>query len=620
LYDGSIKLKDGLGQVQAGIGSLYGGVTQINGGLQDAKSGATQISDGLNAMNGKMPELEKGVSDLYKGSEDLKAGIDKASNGAIQVNQGIKDFSDKGLTPVASGIGQLDGALNDQVLPSMKKINDGAAQVSAGIDELISNMTASQTAMANVLAVYQQKVVEGTATADDVEKIITSIGTILNASNTPDNQQKVNALKTGAKTVSDGLKLVYSNLNGDFKTGLDGLNTNMPSVKAAADKLYKGSGELSNGLDALAGGAKAINNGLGQLNSKVPELSAGVVKLSNGSKNLVSGLEQLYSGSARLKEAISKPEQVKNLQSSSTSGGKNLFEGITALKDGALQLSNGLGEFNSKLPELQYGVNKLQDGSIQLSDGIVELTDGASKLSDKLQEGADKITKNLINDSDTMGEFVSEPLIMDEKPLNPVKDYGTGFAPYFIPLSLWVGALMMFFVITDKIDDDIEASNFSIVIGKFLSYGYIGILQAVLVSVVVMTLGLKPDNVLLYFLTNIFMSFVFIAIIQSLIFLMGQVGRLLSIVLLILQLTSCAGTFPLEVVPKLFKVLNPFMPFTYCVSALREVISGLDISIYGYDIGILAGFLVVFLVISVLMKGHADKIQFKIQEKKEAIV
>jgi putative membrane protein len=654
LYDGSSKLNDGLGQVQTGVGALYGGAAQINGGLGDAKSGAVQISDGLSQMNEQVPALEKGVSDLYNGSGSLKDGIDKAATGATQINQGIKDFSDKAITPVASGIAQLDGALNQQVLPGMKQLSDGAGQVSVGVDELINNMTTSQTAMANALAAYQKKVAEGTATAADTQNMVVTMSTILKASSTPENQQKVKALKDGAKMVSDGSKSAYVNLSGDFKKGLDGLNSNMTNVKAGADKLDKGSSDLASGLGAAAGGAKALSDGLAQLNVKVPSLSSGVSKLNDGSKGLVLGLDKLYLGSGQLKNSIAKPEQVKNLQASNSSSGATLFEGVTALKDGALQLNGGLGSLNSNVPELAGGVSKLADGSSQvasgnaqvadgvakladggnklndglgqlndkipeLQDGVIKLENGATELSDKLSEGADKLTKNLVNDSKTMGDFVAEPLVVDENPINPVKDYGTGFAPYFIPLSLWVGALMMFFVITEDVDGELEASPASLVLGKFFSYAFVGTTQAVLVSIVVMMLGLKPDSIPLYFLTNILMSFAFIAIIQCLIFLMGQVGRLLSIVLLILQLTSCAGTFPLELVPKLFKVLNPYMPFTYCVSALREVISGLDASVYAHDVTILAAILVVFLVISVIMKGHADKVKVKIQERKEAI-
>jgi putative membrane protein len=186
-------------------------------------------------------------------------------------------------------------------------------------------------------------------------------------------------------------------------------------------------------------------------------------------------------------------------------------------------------------------------------------------------------------------------------------------------LSLWIGAIMMFFVISPKTDEYEGTSRVHKALGKFLSYAFIGVLQAVLVGVAVLFLGLKPGNTPLYFGMLIFCSLVFISIVQFLISLFGDAGRLLSIVFLILQLTACAGTFPLELVPSLFKVLNPFMPFTYAVEAFREICSAsvMNYGIIAKDILVLGIFLVVFLGSSIIFKHAGDKITAVIEGKKE---
>ena len=84
-----------------------------------------------------------------------------------------------------------------------------------------------------------------------------------------------------------------------------------------------------------------------------------------------------------------------------------------------------------------------------------------------------------------MGKYMSDPINLQEKPSFDVKTYGEGMAPYFISLSLWVGALMMFFVITEKVDDDVKAGPAAMVLGKYLSYSIVGIFQAILLSIVV---------------------------------------------------------------------------------------------------------------------------------------
>ena len=179
----------------------------------------------------------------------------------------------------------------------------------------------------------------------------------------------------------------------------------------------------------------------------------------------------------------------------------------------------------------------------------------------------------------------------------------------------------MFFVIPSKVKDEENLSKFDRVVGKYLSYAFVGVLQAILVSVVVIMLGLETSNVFAYIGTNIFLSLVFVSIIQCLISLLGDAGRLLGIILLILQLTACAGTFPLEVVPKFFRVINPFMPFTYAVEALREVISAdvINYSVIGKDFLILGLILVVFLAISVALKNVGEKIAGKIEGRKSEV-
>lgn len=578
--EGSGQLSDGLDQARNGVAALYEGAEKLNRGIKEAKDGSGKLNDGLGQLSSKVPSLVKGTSDLYNGVGQLDAGIKQADNGIKQLNEGIKTFNENAVKPVSQGISALDSSLNEKILPSMAQLKDGSSKVAGGVDTFIASVSASQEklkgAVDTQLMAYLAKHPEAMKDPD-MAKFIGTLTELQKVSSSSESQKSIGDLKTGTQALNAGLNQLYEGVNGEFKSGLDKLNGSMPQVIAGSVKLYEGSGSLAKGMGDISLGSSALKAGVKQLSDKAPELQAGAGELFKGSTALEDGLNLLYDGSTQLKSSIAKPEEVKDIAATSEHSDKTLFEGITQLKD------------------------------------------GSSELKDKLTEGADEISGSLKNDSKTMGEFVSEPVILNEEPINPVKNYGTGFTSYFIPLSLWVGALMMFFVITDKVDDDLEGlSSTSLVLGKFLSYGYIGVLQAVLVSVIVLMLGLKPNNVVLYFVTNIFMSFVFIAIMQSLIFLLGQAGRLLSIVLLILQLTSSAGTFPLEVLPKFFKVLNPLMPFTYCTQALREAISGVDYGVFAKDILVLGITMIVFLIISVGLKGHADKLQNRIQSKKQS--
>ncbi|MFA6940835.1 MAG: YhgE/Pip domain-containing protein [Clostridiaceae bacterium] len=674
LKDGLQQMNDKVPELSDGVSKLFTGSYSLSKGIVDAKTGASQLNKGIGSLNSQIPALTSGISKLndgsYKlksalkdaqsGSSSLKDGLKTASAGASSIYNGIvtdtKDSSgnplglkagmnafnsglknlgnaitttendpngnpvglNEGAKALDQGINTLNTALNTTAVDSNGNplgIKSGAAglaagakSVSDGVNKMITGVTGTQTGIAAALQDYIKNHPEAAGDSD-----IQKISAILTASNTPEAAAQISALKTGAENLStgaQGLSTGITALSGKVNSSLVPSSAKLAAGTSQVSAVF--SSQLLPSSEKLTSGVAAVGDGMGQLSKGIADAASGSAVLNDGLTGINSGASDLNIGISTLYSKM--PDLSSGINILYTGSGKLVKDGMIPLYNGSLSLKNGLTSLKNSIPSLSDGVQELFTGSGSLYDGLVQLQDGSKELYDKLQGGSSEINKSLVNDSSTMGKFVSDPVILDEKPINAVKNYGTGFTPYFIPLSLWVGAIMMFFVITDKVDSDIEASSASIAAGKFLSYGFIGILQAVLVSTVVLLLGLKPHNIAAYFLFNIFMSYVFIAIIQSLVFLLGQAGKLLSIVLLILQLTSCAGTFPLEVVPKFFKVINPYLPFTYCVSALREIISGSDNMIVIKDVTILAAALAVFLLISILMKGRADKIQEKLKE------
>lgn len=577
------------------IDSMKNDITALKGTLDSNQTLIKGVQAGLNTNN--LSNINSMLSQLQNAQTSMKSADSVNAMNAVQ----------SALTP--SNISTLNNMLTMlQSASAAMNSSDSAKAINAvqgaltqeniqNINTMLGSLQKAQAAMNTADSKNAMNAVQSTLTPDNVNYITATLQQLTNMKKDLDdnaaNLQVVKGLMTKAGDHSlDPVIAKISVLQDDLNKGqtlVTALSSMDPKKLLNASQLM---GQVSKLERELQDNQKLIVVAKNALND-------GNIKMAN---DLVKAMPTLTDGINQLAD-----------------GSKRLANGVSKLSDGAVQMKDGLSTLNSKVPELADGTRKLYDGSEKLFDGMVKLSDGSKELNDKLTDGSDKLNKNLINDSSTMGKYVSDPLNVEEKPVFSVKNYGTGFTPYFIPLSLWVGAIMMFFVITDEVDKDIVASSRSIVLGKFLSYGYIGLVQAVLASTVVLFLGLKPDNIVLYYLFNIFMSFVFIAIIQSLIFLLGMAGRLLSIVLLILQLTSCAGTFPLETVPKFFKVLNPFMPFTYCVSALREVISGVDYSVFSKDVTVLACIMVVFLVVSVLMKEHADRVKNIIKEKQEAI-
>ena len=611
LYNGSQKLKNGLLEVNSKVPALSSGVDKLYVGSQELKNGLSEV-------NSKVPALSSGVDKLYVGSQELKNGLGTAVNGAGALTAGSKDLYGAFNTTIypnvnslKDGANELNGKLKDGesrvkklkeggeklkaasdngVAPS-SGINKGYQLVTDGVNELISGVNTSSEKMDKIAKSIVTAVQSNPEVAKDpnIQDALKKIQDL--SKETSETPKQIQALQAGTEEFGNKLGEYNGKVN-DFATGTLALIDNVNNIGAGVNKISGGLNSLEAGLNENT--KDSFGAGLKSLSDNMSGLNAGINKLNSGSSEINGGLGQLRSNVPALSGGI---QALYN-------GSNQLVDGSNALVDGQNKLNDGVSELTGKVPQLEDGVDKLYKGS--------------NELATALKDGAGEMKSGLKNSSEEMGDFVSAPINMKNEPINKVPNYGTGFAPYFISLSLWIGAIMMFFVISAKTDDDANLSKFDKVIGKYLSFGFIGLLQALLVSAVVMGLGLTPTSTGMYFASIVFLSLVFIAIIQCLISLFGDAGRLLGIVLLILQLTACAGTFPLEIVPKFFKVINPYMPFTYSVELLREVISAntINYGIVGKDFLILGIVLLVFLTISIVFKNAGENLQNIIEGRK----
>ncbi|MBD7911499.1 YhgE/Pip domain-containing protein [Clostridium cibarium] len=563
-FDNLYKVKDGMDAAADGSGQLNDGLNTANDGSNKLNDGQVQLNDGISTLNDKVPELASGANQLSNGASALQSGTSQLYDGFTnQIYPGVRD---------------IDGGLKFM----QSQLAEGKTELAEKSAAQLASIESQKTETLAQVQGYKDKYAAIRSGVDELIKGSTDTAT---------NLATVEQLLKSGRT-QDALKIVQ------------GINSKVPeSMKKASyfTKELEDNQKMVDSLDQKVTDQTdkikdSALNSIGLINGKFTALDEGVAKLSKGSGDLKTGLTNTFG------------------------------PGLEKANSGAGQLSEGLNTLNSKVPVLTSGVSKLYDGSNKLvsgqsdlKDGITKLHDGSNELATKLKDGSGELNDGLKNTSEDMGTFVATPVNLEVAPINPVPNYGTGFAPYFANLSLWIGAIMMFFVISAKTEQYEGASKFDKAFGKFLSFGFVGVLQAVLVGVVIMALGLAPGNIGLYFGSLIFFSLVYIAIVQCLISLFGDAGRLLSIVLLIMQLTACAGTFPLELVPKFFVVLNPFMPFTYSVEALREISSAtvINYGVVGKDFLILAIVLIVFLATSIAGATFGEKMQRVIEGRKE---
>jgi putative membrane protein len=402
-----------------------------------------------------------------------------------------------------------------------------------------------------------------TSTINGSNKLVAGL-TTLNTSQTSltsglgDAITGVSQLKAGAQTVSTGLT--------NFSTGISGSQSALTSASAllaAYIAAHPGS-EVASELGTISQLVSGANSGLTTVAGGISQINSSVSSADTAKTTLVSGLTTLESELSLAK-----------------SGSSNLADGSNQLLSGANSLSSGL--------------STLSGGVASLSDGLAEETSGMIQLRDKLSSGAEEATAST-ESSKVAAEtkVMSSPVTVTDKSYDKVANYGSGFAPYFICLALWVGGLVSFFAIdfTKKPNSKLSAT------AKYLVLCVVGVIQAVLVDLVLRYgLGLSVVNVWQYYAFTILISISFMAILQLIIQHLGDIGRYLAIVLLIFQLTSAAGTFPKETLPVFFKAISPYLPMTYGVQGLRDIIFSNDLS------GLLVptGYLVIVLAISFII-------------------
>lgn len=250
------------------------------------------------------------------------------------------------------------------------------------------------------------------------------------------------------------------------------------------------------------------------------------------------------------------------------------------------------------------GNEKLYDGSVELTEGLQSAKEGADELHTGLEDGVASMPKMSEEVISARSEMMSSPVEVENDKYTTVANYGTGFAPYFVALGLWVGALMTTFLIKPLNNRLIASGANSLIAGfcGFVPTFIVGLISSVLLCLVIQ-FGLKftIEFPVAFYLFVILSAMAYASVMQMFMAAFGFPGKFISIIFLMLQLTSAAGTFPIETCPEFFQVISPFVPMTYVVSGLRHIISGISLAPVVTDVAVLTAWIVIPFMITCLV-------------------
>ncbi len=625
LYVGFNTMKDSFTQAADGAEDIDDGVTGLDDGLGQTSEGARQLAEGSSGLAGGAQDLSDGMSGLDSGIQQTATGTRSLADGLGDLSTGVDGVA-QGSRDLADGLGDLaDGA--DQLSDGAQQLSDGINGTDqqpgliAGVDQLDAGVTGDGTAQNPGLAAGAQQLADGAqASADGLKLAFDGDGT-----------EKNPGLVDGSKQTADGVEKYTGGVT-QLSTGMgqacgafteDDMadpriaalcapaNEDQPedqqSILSGLQALDEGSGQLSDGARTLAegvdtaahgdgtsanpglvGGSEQLATGAQQFADQAPtlvdgvqQLSDGVHQLGDGASGLATGADQLASGTRQSADGADQladgAEQLSTGAEGAATGASQLADGTDQLATGSSQLASGTSELADGADELATGTQGLSDGTSQLHDGSSQLADGSGQFAEGLRDGADQMPSYTESERTAMSDMGAQPVTSVASRQNEAHGPSTATFPFVVALALWLGAFGSFLLLPALSRRFLDAAMpmWMVALRSLLPALALGVVQTVAVLGVITAIGVRPVSALGVGVISLAGAVAFAALHQALLALLGnRVGRIASIVVMVLQVVVLAGILPVQTAPELLQSISAFMPISIVSTGLVHAALG----------------------------------------------
>ncbi|MEZ7639675.1 YhgE/Pip family protein [Streptococcus sp. 27098_8_109] len=597
-YTGAVsQLDSGLGQLASKSPELVGGINQLYTGVEAYTDGVSQLNTGLNQFSSGVSAYTNGVGNLATGANQLSNQSATLRMGVEQLSEGIQQLSSKLDTSSEQKdqINQLSSVLN-QLNQAIQNIDVGdTKQLSSVLSSIVSlsnqMLASAQSEKATSLANIQSTAAYKSLTSEQQAEISASVSQ--NSTDSIQLVQSIIALVQGLQGSLENLQNQSSNLS-TLKnqanqvlplasTSLTGLSSGLTEIQGAVtSKLVPASQSIASGVNAYTAGVDKVSQGASQLSEKNSTLTGSLDQLVSGSTTLTQKSSSLTAGVGQLVEKT--PELVSGIEKLST-GSNQLNQKSQELMAGVDKLQSGSGQLADKSSQLLSGASQLENGANKLADGAEKLAEGGTKLTsglEGLQTGVASLGQGLGNASDQLksastesqnAEILSNPLNLSKTDNDQVPVNGIAMAPYMISVALFVVAISTNMIFAKLPSGRHPESRWAWLKSRAEINGIIAVLAGILVYGGVHLIGLTANHEMRTFTLIILTSLAFMSMVTALTTWNSRIGAFFSLILLLLQLASSAGTYPLALTNDFFRAINPWLPMSYSVSGLRQTIS-----------------------------------------------
>ena len=562
---------------------------------------------------------------IYTVNEKINAIAPKitakgASTIQLKINQTVVETVSQVLFETSNELGiELEGQI-----PKLNDVENSLVKVQSKFGNLyeILNLTSDGVVKSKDLVKNIQKdLPQIKSTIKEANRLTSDVKTFLKASQ--DSMNKVSPIIKNdiglMNDLSNSIVDTSNALNNALKSGSDDTIILINTLSSKINHLSTINAsvhEFLNKLDKLD-----KNHNLSDTLNRLNELNA---KLSNTSNLLGTIKNQIQNGQSPTDSILKIGNDIQSISSSLYNNFddrianpiNNIFSKSSSVSDDVITT---LQNAENKLPKAEEILNNTIDLSNKGIEGVTfakeklpkveeiinELTSAVKQINN--EEDLHDLVKLLKNDIISEKNFLKEPVTLKEEKLYPVSNYGSAMTPFYTILSLWVGLLLLSSLLSAEVHG--EYKSYEVYFGRGLTFTLIAVIQALIVSLGdIWVLGVKPASPILLVLGSIFASIVFTAIVYSFVSVFGNMGKAMGIVLLVIQVAGSGGTFPIEVTPKFFQIVNPYLPFTYAISMLRESVGGIYNPVLIKDLSILTVYIVISLILALPLKKPINKI------------
>lgn len=615
-------LAQGVEALSNGATKLGDGVMQFVAGITQLDNGAKQLNSGLNQLNEKTANLPAQTAELNNGAQQLASGLQSAGsmtesqkNGMITYVNSVDDY----LTQVNNALNNLPSGSTTTDVSGIKKslesIGKDLATIKSGLSGSSGDSSSSGASSSDIKSAYNSDTdahaeaaisaaeSSGVELTDEQKSAIRSAvkssggETLSEASNISSGTSSsgsvdssvISALEdaqSNLASVSEGLKALSGGSSSSL-AGLEALKEATTQLKSRSATATPGIISSINGLYTIgtsaAPGSAAIANGTSQLAANMPVLSSSIKALSDGSAQLVNGTGQLAANAPLLNAGA---QQVANGGKELSAAVPTLSSGISRLSSGSAALAGGTSKLAANGPKLTSGAGQLKDGALRISSGSGQLAAGSNKLddalhqvkdglvtlTDSLKSGADKIKDT--NTGDSAANAIARPVKTSHTDVDKVPNNGTSMAPYMLSVALFIAPITINMLYDTFNPKKRPTSGIAWWASKMSVLGLVAVLSASIVFFALTgMLGLKPLYPAKTLAFLILTSLTFTSLVTLFNLLLGKIGAFLMLIFMILQLGGSAGTYAIQLSNKFFMGISPYLPMTYTVSGLRQLIS-----------------------------------------------